>query len=191
MSNQRLRITFNSPVILGFALLSGIALILGFITGGLITQMFFTTYPSSWLNPLTYLRLFTHVLGHANLSHYLNNMLLFILIGPMLEEKYGSTRLLFVIAATAFITALINNIFFSTGLLGASGVVFAFIILASMTSFREGEIPLTFLLVLVLYLGKEVFNGLFTADNISQMAHLIGGACGGIAGFVFARERQE
>lgn len=191
MSNQRLRITFNSPVILGFALLSGIALILGFITGGLITQMFFTTYPSSWLNPLTYLRLFTHVLGHANLSHYLNNMLLFILIGPMLEEKYGSTRLLFVIAATAFITALINNIFFSTGLLGASGVVFAFIILASMTSFREGEIPLTFLLVLVLYLGKEVFNGLFTADNISQMAHLIGGACGGIAGFVFAREKQE
>lgn len=191
MSNQRLRITFNSPVILGFALLSGIALALGFITGDLITQMFFTTYPSSWLNPLTYLRLFTHVLGHANLSHYLNNMLLFILIGPMLEEKYGSTRLLFVIAATAFITALINNIFFSTGLLGASGVVFAFIILASMTSFREGEIPLTFLLVLVLYLGKEVFNGLFTADNISQMAHLIGGACGGIAGFVFARERQE
>lgn len=191
MSNQRLRITFNSPVILGFALLSGIALILGFITGDLITQMFFTTYPSSWLNPLTYLRLFTHVLGHANLSHYLNNMLLFILIGPMLEEKYGSTRLLFVIAATAFITALINNIFFSTGLLGASGVVFAFIILASMTSFREGEIPLTFLLVLVLYLGKEVFNGLFTADNISQMAHLIGGACGGIAGFVFAREKQE
>lgn len=191
MSNQRLRITFNSPVILGFALLSGIALILGFITGDLITQMFFTTYPSSWLNPLTYLRLFTHVLGHANLSHYLNNMLLFILIGPMLEEKYGSTRLLFVIAATAFITALINNIFFSTGLLGASGVVFAFIILASMTSFREGEIPLTFLLVLVLYLGQEVFNGLFTADNISQMAHLIGGACGGIAGFVFAREKQE
>lgn len=191
MSNNGLRITFNSPVVLSFALISGIVLMLGTFTGDFITQAFFTTYPSSWFNPMTYLRMFTHVLGHANLSHYLNNMLLFILIGPMLEEKYGSKRLLFVIAATAFITALINNIFFPYGLLGASGVVFAFIILGSMTSFKEGEIPLTFLLVLVLYLGKEIFNGLFSADNISQMAHLIGGACGGFSGFVFAGKRQE
>lgn len=191
MSNNGLRITFNSPVVLSFALISGIVLMLGTFTGDFITQAFFTTYPSSWFNPMTYLRMFTHVLGHANLSHYLNNMLLFILIGPMLEEKYGSKRLLFVIAATAFITALINNIFFPYGLLGASGVVFAFIILGSMTSFKEGEIPLTFLLVLVLYLGKEIFNGLFSADNISQMAHLIGGACGGVSGFVFAGKRQE
>lgn len=190
MSRNSLSITFNSPVILWFAIISGIALLLGFFTADMVTQTFFCTYPSSYFNPLTYLRMFTHVLGHANLSHYFNNMLLFILIGPMLEEKYGSSRILFVIAATAFVTALINNLLFSNALLGASGVVFAFIILASMTSFKEGEIPLTFLLVLVLYLGKEVFNGLFSADNISQMAHLIGGACGGIAGFVFASDKQ-
>lgn len=187
MSDKGLKITFNSPVVLGFALISGIALILGTFTGDIVTQMFFCTYPSSYLNPLTYVRMFTHVLGHANLSHYFNNMLLFILIGPMLEEKYGSKRILFVIAATAFVTALINNLFFANALLGASGVVFAFIILASMTSFKEKEIPITFILVVVLYLGKEVFNGLFSADNISQMAHLLGGACGGVAGFLFVR----
>ena len=151
--------------------------------------MFFSTYDSSLLNPLTYVRCFTHVLGHASFSHYINNMLFFLLLGPILEEKYGSGRILLVIGATALVTAIINGIFSSNGLLGASGVVFAFIILASMTSFKEREIPLTFILIVVLYLGREVFNGLFSFDNISQSAHLIGGACGAIAGFAFSSEK--
>lgn len=191
MSSNGLRITFNSPVVLSFAIISGLSLLLGYLTANYTTQAFFTTYHSSLLNPLTYLRMFTHVLGHANLSHYANNMLLFILIGPMLEEKYGSKRILFVILATAFVTALTNNLFTPYALLGASGVVFAFIILASMTSFKEKEIPLTFILVLVLYLGREVMNGILVADNVSQMGHLIGGGCGGISGFIFAARKKE
>jgi GlpG protein len=181
-----MKITFNSPIILTFALASAIALALGVFTNGWTTKMFFSTYDSSLLSPMTYVRCFTHVLGHASFSHFINNMLLFLLLGPMLEEKYGSERILIVIGATALVTAIINNIFMSTGLLGASGVVFAFIILASMTSFREKEIPLTFIIIIFLYLGREIFNGIFSSDNISQSAHLIGGACGAIAGFVFS-----
>lgn len=190
MALNGFKITFNSPVILSFVIISGLSLLLGFFTGGWSTNTFFCTYCSSWLSPLTYLRLFTHVLGHADLSHYFNNMLLFVLIGPMLEEKYGSKRILIVIAATAVITAVINNIFSSNGLLGASGVVFAFIVLASMTSFKEKEIPLTFILVIILYLGREVVNGVMDMDNIAQSAHLIGGCCGGIFGFVFSSNKS-
>lgn len=180
-------VTFNSPVILWFAIVSGAALVANYLTAGFSNSLLFATYPSSLLNPLTYVRMFTHVLGHADVNHYFNNMLLFILLGPMLEEKYGSSRILVVIAATAVVTAIVNNVLSNTGLLGASGVVFAFIILGSMTSFKEREIPLTFIIVLVLYLGREVVNGLFVTDNISQMAHLIGGACGAVAGFVFTK----
>ncbi len=188
MSSKGLSITFNSPVILWFAIISGIALVANYLTAGISNRLLFITYDSSLLNPLTIVRMFTHVLGHADLNHYINNMLLFILVGPMLEEKYGSSRILIVIALTAVVTAIINSVFSNTGLLGASGVVFAFIILASMTSFKEGEIPLTFIIVLILYLGREVFNGLFAIDNISQMGHLIGGTCGAIAGFAFSRK---
>ncbi len=179
------RVTFNSPVVLSFVILSGLALLANYMTLGFTNQMFFVTGGSSLFNPLTYLRMFTHVLGHADMSHYFNNMLLFILLGPMLEEKYGSSRLIIVIAATAVVTAVLNRILTDTGLIGASGVVFAFIILASMTSFKEDEIPLTFIIVLVLYLGREVLNGLFSFDNVSQMAHLIGGVCGAVAGYCF------
>lgn len=184
-----MKITFNSPVILTFVIVSGIALILGEFTNNWTNQLFFSTYSSSIFNPLTYVRCFTHVLGHASVSHYINNMLLFILLGPMLEEKYGSDRILIVIGATALVTAIINNIFTDNALLGASGVVFAFIILASMTSFKEKEVPLTFILVIILYLGREIFNGIFSSDNISQSAHLIGGGCGAIAGFAFSSKK--
>lgn len=178
---------YNSPVILTFAIISLFVLILGNVADGYTTQKFFCVYRSSFLNPLTYVRAFTHVLGHANLSHYTNNMLLILLLGPMLEEKYGSKLMLEMIAITALVTGIINNIFFSTGLLGASGIVFMMIILASMASAQEGKIPLTLVVALVIYLGQEVVAGLFTKDQISQLTHIIGGICGVIFGRLFMK----
>ncbi|WP_107849336.1 rhomboid family intramembrane serine protease, partial [Mycobacterium tuberculosis] len=125
------KITWNSPVILSFALISLIALGLNTITNGTTNYLIFSVYGGSLLNPLFYLRLFTHVLGHADLSHYMNNKLLFLLVGPMLEEKYGSQRLLIVILVVALVTGIAHIIIAPhTMLLGASGVVFAFILLS-------------------------------------------------------------
>lgn len=50
--------------------------------------------------------------------------MLILVVGPLLEEKYGSANILFVILATALVTGIVNFIFFPyTQLLGASGVV--------------------------------------------------------------------
>lgn len=182
---------YNSPVVLTFAIISLFVLILGNVTDGSTTQKFFCVYRSSFLSPLTYVRAFTHVLGHANLSHYTNNMLLILLLGPMLEEKYGSKLMFEMIAITALVTGLINNIFFSTGLLGASGIVFMMIILSSMASAQEGKIPLTLIVALVIYLGQEVVAGLFTKDQISQLTHIIGGICGVIFGRLFMKSTSS
>lgn len=181
------RITYNSPVVLTFEAISLVSLLLGYATNGLSTQLLFCVYRSSFLDPLTYVRLFGHVLGHANLEHYVSNMLYILLLGPILEEKYGSARLLSMILVTAFVTGMINTLFCSTGLLGASGVVFMMIVLSSMVSFRHGQIPLTMILVVVLYLGNEVINGVLSTDNISQLTHVIGGICGGCCGFLYNR----
>jgi hypothetical protein len=72
--------------------------------------------------------------------------------------------------------------FFNTALLGASGIVFMLILLASTANLRQGQIPLTFLLVAVLFLGGEVVDA-FKNDHISQMAHLVGGLAGAAFGF--------
>jgi membrane associated rhomboid family serine protease len=108
------------------------------------------------------------------------------LIGPILEEVYGSGALLIMILITAFVTGVLNVLFFSSGLLGASGVVFMMILLASFTNFSRGEVPLTFILVLILFLGRELFDsfgGEAANGNISKFAHIVGGFIGSLFGF--------
>jgi len=181
---HKYKITFNSPVILGFAALCFGVMLLDQLTGGRSTQTAFMTYHSSLTSPMTYVRLFTHVLGHSGWDHFIGNMSYILLLGPMLEEKYGSSDVMLVIAATAFVTGVVNYVFFwNVALCGASGVVFAFILLASFTSFKEGEIPLTVILVALIFLGQQVYEGLFLQDSISNMGHIIGGIVGGVVGF--------
>lgn len=171
------KIKYNSPVVITFSLISLASLILGYISNHTSTYLLFSVYRSSPFDPLTYIRMFTHVLGHANIQHFTGNMLLFLLTGPMLEEKYGSRRLLVIIAITAFATGLIHVFISSGSLLGASGVVFTFIMLASVTSVGSDEIPLTMIIIFILYIGQEIF-GLTAADNVSQLTHIIGGLIG-------------
>ena len=186
---KKFRITFNSPVVLGFIFISLAVLILGFATLGTSNQLLFMTYHSSLTNPFTYVRFFTHVLGHSGWEHYIGNAAYILLLGPMLEEKYGSGRILQVIVITALVTGLMNYILFpNVALCGASGVVFAFILLTSFTSFKNGEIPLTFILVAVIFLGQQVYEGVFLQDNISNLSHVMGGIIGSVVGYRLNRK---
>ena len=184
------RITFNAPAVLCFVALCVGERLLSMATGGASTRMFFMTYASSLTNPLTYLRLFTHVLGHASWDHLISNMTYILLVGPLLEEKYGTRTVAEVMALTAVVCGLVNNLFFpGRALCGASGICFALILLSSVTSLREGEIPLTFLLVAALFLGQQVVQGIFMSDNTSNLSHIIGGLVGAASGFALAKEQ--
>lgn len=180
---------YNSPVILTFALLSLAALVLGMLTGERSTRLFFSVYRSSPVSIFFYFRLFGHVLGHAGFEHYINNFIIILLIGPMLEEKYGSKKLAVMILFTALITGIIHLLFFNTALLGASGVAFMLILLSSYVNLKRGTIPITLILVVIAFLGREIIAGMITTDNISQLTHVLGGFCGGLFGFFFQSEQ--
>ena len=187
---KKIRITFNAPLVLIFALLCSAATLVIALAGN-AGMMIFSTFGSSFADPMTYVRLFTHVLGHAGLAHLVGNMAYILLLGPALEEKYGAKKLLLVILVTAVVTGLSHNLLFpNTHLLGASGVVFAFILLTSFTGFREGEIPLTFILVAVIYLGEQIWTAVTVRDNVSNLTHIIGGLVGGGAGYLLNREKK-
>lgn len=178
------KISYNAPVVLTFAIASLIILILDQIFGGSVNRAAFSVYRS----PISFgffVRLFGHTLGHASWSHLSGNMMLFLLLGPILEEKYGSGRLLGMIAVTAVVSGLANVLFFpNVALLGASGIVFMMIILTSASCIKGDGIPLTMILIIIIYLGAEVVNGIIQNDNISQLTHIIGGVCGAFFGIV-------
>jgi len=174
---------YNSPVVLTFFFISFIVLIIDLITKGGCNKILFSNYRSSLLNPLTYIRLFTHCLGHLNWSHFMNNFLYILLIGPMIEEKYGSINLLIMILITAGVTGIINSIIGMYRLLGSSGIVFMLIILSSLVNLKSGMIPITLILIFIFYIANEIFSGIFKKDNVSHLGHIIGAVCGCIYGF--------
>ncbi len=182
-----MRISYNSPVILTFALICTAVFFMDqFIANQLMPYFAVGTQFSA--HPLMIFSLFSHVIGHGSIEHLLGNMTFILLIGPIIEEKYDSSKTLLMIAATALITGLINVLFFSTGLLGASGIVFMLILLVSFTNVTDGKIPLTFILVALLFVGKEVIQSM-QADHVSQAAHIIGGLCGSFFGFILGKKK--
>lgn len=181
---HRFHITFNAPAVLTFVLLCFIATLLGQLTDGIATEMFFMTYRAPLNSPMTYLRLFTHAIGHAGWEHFIGNASYLLLLGPMLEEKHGPGKMVGVIIAAALIAGLANSILFPhTAVCGASGVVFAFILMTSFTGFREGEIPLTFVLVAAFFIGQQIYEGIMLQDNVSNLSHILGGITGAVIGY--------
>ena len=186
---SRLRLSLNAPVTLAFVGVCFLAQLLNMLTMGASNRLVFSVYRSSLADPLTYVRSLFHVFGHADWNHLMGNMIYILILGPMLEEKYGAKNLALVIAVTALVTGVFSQLLFPrVMLLGASGVVFAFILMSSITVREDGAIPLTFVLVAVLYLGQQVLQGLFTRDSVSQSTHLIGGAVGSVFGFLLNKQ---
>lgn len=182
MVNRKLKLSYNSPVILTFAAICLATLILNWITRGFTNRLLFICYGrASLFDPLTYLRVFTYVFGHADFSHFAGNMTMLLLVGPIVEERYGSWNLCVMMGVTALAGGVLNMLFFSTGILGASGIVFMLIILSAFTNMKKGEIPLTLIIIAAIYLGQEVYSGLTMNDNVSHFGHI----CGGVSGLSF------
>jgi membrane associated rhomboid family serine protease len=180
----KLRITYNSPVVLTFALAAVAVYILTYFDPDAKWWFVASTHLDG---TRSYFGLVTHILGHESWQHLIGNFMLILLLGPILEERHGSLRLLGMILITALVTGLLNIAFSSHGLLGASGIVFMMILLASTANIRQGEIPLTFIAVAVIYLGSELIAAFKADDGISHLAHLVGGASGATLGFLGAR----
>ena len=176
----------NRPVVLTFALIATVVTLVNLIPGRPLDPFFALGGNFSFVNPFDYLTLFTHTLGHANFLHLLSNMTFLLLLGPILEEKYGSKTLLLMMGITALVTSICYLLLFDNGLLGASGIVFMCITLVSLVNMQDGKIPITFILVFLIFIGQEVFHS-FQDNQISEFAHIAGGLCGSAFGFAGLR----
>ena len=183
---KNINFDYNSIVIITYFLLSLLAWLLNCLSKGKTNKLFFSNYRSSPWNPLTYIRLFTHSIGHKDIDHLISNFLYILLIGPMIEEKYGSINLLIMLLITSLVISLINIIFHNYQITGASGNVYMLIVLSSFSNITEGRIPLTLILILIFYVISEIRKRRKEGNTkIYHDGHLIGALCGLIFGFLF------
>ncbi len=192
MKHPTIKISYNAPVALTFSILALIALLLDPITNGWTTVHLFSVYRCSLSDPLAFFRFFGHVLGHGSFSHYIGNIVLILVLGPNLEDRFGSWNVLWAVLITALISGLVQFLFFpGSALLGASGIVFMMILLSSFGGVRNGVIPVTLILVAVFYLGGELWDAITVNDNVSQLTHIIGGICGTVLGFALSGRKRH
>jgi len=184
-----MKITFNAPVILTFSFLCAGVYLFNSANGQ--ANDYFSLAPEwNFSSFKWYFRLFSNTLGHASSDHLMGNLAFILLLGPLIEEKYGSKNTLIMLLSTALICSLIHITLSNSYLLGASGIVFMLILLTSLVNFKSGEIPLTFILIVLVYIGKEVM-GTFEDDNISHTTHIIGGIVGAGFGFMLNKNSKS
>ena len=177
---------YNAPVILTYFFICFLILMIDKLCRGKFSKTFFTTYKNdSLLNPLTYFKLISHSLGHADWDHLYSNFIKILLIGPLIEEKYGSINLLIALVLTSLIIGIVNKILGKGGILGASGVAYMLILLSSFVNMENGKIPITLTLIILFFVVDEVIK-LFRRkkDGVSHLGHITGAICGIILGML-------
>lgn len=182
---MKIRIKYNAPVSLTFIILSSIVLFLNTHVNNFLISNWFTadgTVSFNYSDPLGYIKFISHLFGHTDLNHLMGNAIYLILLGPILEEKYNSKTLLALIIITAIISSTINALFVDTYMLGASGIVYLFIVLVSFTNIEKGEFPLSVVVVLAFYIYKELSRE--DAGDISIVTHTVGAVIGLLFGLI-------
>ena len=178
---------YNAYVTLSFFFICLVTLGIDKITNGKANKYVFSTEKASLLNPLTYIRFFTHILGHSDWDHFSSNFLKILLLGPLIEEKYGSLNFLLMILITALTIGIVNFIKGKSRMKGASGISFMLTVLSAFVNVAEKKIPITLVLIILFYIIDEV-KKLKKNDNIAHDAHIIGAICGAVFGFLFINQ---
>ena len=63
------------------------------------------------------------------------------------------------------------------------------IVLASLSTIEKGEIPISFIFIIAIYIGRELLTSV-KAANVATVAHIAGGLCGSLFGFLIAPKKR-
>lgn len=182
-----MQLRYNAPVTFSFALICILVMLLDqYVFPGFVGA--YLSAPGADFNPSQashYFAVVLYVFGHESWTHLWNNFLFLLLLGPILEEKYTPKPLLMMLFTTTLVTGIFNILMKQPPLVGASSLVFMMIMLVSFARTKAGDIPVSFLLIFVLFLLAELTRGAQnTNPAVSNLAHILGGVCGTIFGFL-------
>ena len=187
------RISMEAPIVVTFVFLCVVLHVLNMTLLPGISFFFGIDDTFQWSNPLQYVRFITHIFGHTGMGHLRGNMTNILLVGPSAEAAFGSKGIVQVIILVAFSSGVAHILIgrANSRQLGASGVVFALILLNSLISARSGRIPLSFVMTAMLWMGDELWKLFFAGDATSHHAHLTGGIVGTMGGYWMHQQRER
>ena len=144
----------------------------------------FSLVPSYILYRHYYWQFLTYMFTHATVSHFIFNMLSLYIFGTAVERRVGSREFLLYYLLTGVLSGVASYAMFyvantNTVLLGASGAIYALLMLFSVLYPKSviyvfGLIPVQAPLLIILYFIIELISGLTAHDGVAHMTHLSG-----------------
>lgn len=186
-----LKLSYDAPVTLTFSLVCIVLFLVdNFLLKNFLGQHIFCSptaakgpYPFSFSEFISYPRLILYVFGSKSFVLLFTNLIYILLLGPSVEEQYGSVVIGIMIAVSALFSGVLNASFCSATLQGTAPIVFTMIFLNAFMTFSRRKIPVSFIVVMILYiligcLDKEA-NGF-----IGTIVNMAGGLCGSLFAFL-------
>lgn len=192
--NLNLKVAYDAPVTLTFVIVCAIIFLLNMLlakggkSGGLQSLLASPTTQAGSLpffvkQPLSYLRLLLYIFGadQAGAPVLFTNLILIMLLGPAMEERYGSVIIGIMIFVSALFSGVLNACFLETSLVGAVPLVSMMIFLNAFMSFSKKKFPLSFAAVMVFFVLLQIFSG---AGAVRIIICIAGGLCGSLFAFL-------
>lgn len=182
-----LKFSYDAPVTLSFVIVCVFFFLLNtfVIKNGALGKILASpttqagTLPFIVKQPLSYLRLLLYIFGSGEEVIYLTNLMIILMMGPAMEERYGSVIIGIMIFVSALFAGVLNACFCADSLVGAVPVVCMMIFLNAFMSFSKKTVPTTFLALIV-------FFGFFSINSGMSAIRLIICIAGGLCGSLFA-----
>lgn len=179
-------------VSIGIASLCLVTGILSFVLGESFTDAL-SLDPVAIFERHQWYRLVTYLYVHADLSHYMNNMVMLYLEGTTLENAFGRWKYLalyHLLGMIAGLGSLAFKVYSGTDVptVGASGAIMAllgvilYLTIRNIRAFRVGAVYRIFIMVLLAF--YSVYEG-FKTPGVDNAAHVAGMAAGIIAGIAW------
>ena len=189
--NLKLKVSYDAPVTLSFVIICAVLFLLNcFVIKNDVLEKILAspttqagTLPFIVKQPLSYVRLLVYIFGAGSGagSLLITNLILIMLLGPAMEERYGSVIIGIMIFVSALFSGVLNACFCTESLVGAVPVVCMMIFLNAFMSFSKKTFPLSFAAVIVLFVLLEVFSG---AGAVKIIICIAGGLCGSLFAFL-------
>lgn len=118
-----------------------------------------------------------HIFGHSGWDHFLGNVIYIAMLGPSVEDKFGTIPLAIITILSALIIGTISVIS-NTPCYGLSSVAYMWVILNTFQSDESEGLPITSIILLFVFVLPEAIAIFTKTDNIAHQNHVLGAICG-------------
>lgn len=185
----KLKFVYDAPVTITFALLALVIFILDtFVFKGSFSGQWLLTptvaegfLPFSFSDFPSIVRLFLHVFGYTDPAVLICNLIFILLLGPAMEERYGSVIIGIMIFVAALFSGVLSACFCKVPACGAEPVVFMLVLLCTMMHLSRSKVSASSLAVIALFIGMLVLR-----KNLNGVVGVVIVVAGGLCGSLFA-----